>query len=97
MDYRVKKEGGLFIVHGQIPIVDSECLGACWTFSIENPVYDWQLAEALEASMVVGSERDCNIKRRALGLPLLATISSEKSHEGHAPETSPKAPVTSNE
>ena len=76
MDYTVKRDGELCVVHGDIPILDSECLGACWAFMLQDPVYDWQLADVMGAVMVVGSQEACNKKRITLGLPLLPATES---------------------
>ena len=87
MDYRVKRESDLYVVEGDIPIVDSECLGSCWSASIKSPVYDWKLAEALGASMVLGSRQACNAKREALGLPSLDAYHTAQRHDRTTPNS----------
>jgi hypothetical protein len=79
MDYTVKRDGELCVVHGDVPILDSECLGACWALMLQDPVYDWQLADFMGAVMVVGSQDACNKKRVTLGLPLLPTATASNS------------------
>lgn len=71
MEYTVNCQDGLYVVRGTIPIPDSECLGRFWRSSLADPVTDWQLAKALQASMVVGSRVACNACRHELGLPAL--------------------------
>lgn len=73
MEYTVQHQDGLFIVRGPIPIPESECLCLFWQSSLIDSVTDWQLAEALNASMVVGSRTACNDRRSSLDLPLLTS------------------------
>jgi hypothetical protein len=70
--YTVTHDGGLYIVRGNIPVSDSECLGASWSGSVETPIFDWHLASHLNAEMVVGSLESCNARRLQLGLATLS-------------------------
>lgn len=85
MEYTVSRNDDLYVVRGAIPIPDSECLGRFWRSSLTDPVTDWQLANALDASMVIGSREACNACRRKLGLqelddPLRArTLTAEEA------------------
>lgn len=92
MDYTVTREGDLYVVHGAIPIADSECLGNCWALSLKSVVHDWHLADALGASMVVGTLAACNERRASLGIAPMPDPTGKLSMLDASSDQIPAAP-----